>query len=1347
MTHRFLLAAKQSSGQVKTGKSINGRGKQVNMRTAKQLALIAIVFASLASATPALAAIPSEFGAKGTGAGQFTEPIGIAVFQETGDVYVVDSSNSRVDSFGPEGAFRFTVGWGVLDGKAELELCSAGCRAGISGAGAGQFSSPQGVAVDNDPASEFYGDFYVLDGGNHRVQKFDSAGHFLLTFGKGVNLSSKGDVCSSAESANCGEGQFGFEPGELSQTDGAMAVDAAGTVYIGDFGRVEKFTPAGTFAEQWPVGAGSGNVPSLAINESDEVYLLAEGSVGVHRYDRFGTELGLPFDTAGEPNYLTLGPSGEVYVDEHQNRDFTDPHLVEYDPAGTELKSFDVGTEGGSRGIAFGNTIERVNVLNSEAVRLVAVPPVGPLVVPGSEVAIDAKPTHAEVEARVDAEGSPSTFHFEYGETAAYDLSTTPTPLSEEGGLFAPVPVTADLTGLKPDTVYHFRVVSEDEHGNTTFGPDATLTTTPPVLIAGESTTQVSPESARLSVELNPQGAKTSYHFEYGLSTAYEQSAPVPDAEAGEDEASTAYSIVIEHLNPGTVYHYRVVAHNEFGTVPGPDRVFTTTTAPGAAALADGRVWEMVSPPEKHGASLEGISEEGGLIESAEDGDALTYFSTGPLGSEAEPEGNQNIVDSQLVSRRRAPGEWETRDITTPHERPAGFHPGRRAEYLFFSRDLSQGLVEPFGATPLSPQATERTSYLRDVTGGYTPLVTLGNVSPAAKFGGEETSLDGKEGGGGDYIGGLELVGAAANLSSAAFSSPLALTPDFSTPEGPEVRSIYQWSSNTGTLHLVSWLPATAETPQETPAVLAGDSATLGSLNTVVRHAVSQDGSRLIYATEGPRPGLFLRDMRLGQSVQLDVLEDGLSGGGHARFQDASEDGRVVFFTDEERLTADATGSRNTEASDLYRCEVKEVAGGLHCKPTNITVPIGINEATDVRGNIVGSDENGDRVYFVANGRLTPNAVHGDCPQDANATVMPAAATSCNLYVYDATSGETRLVAVLSGRDFPDWGDEDLTNLMWLTARVSPNGRYLTFMSQRSLTGYDNRDASSGAPDEEVFTYDFDRSQLTCVSCVRTGARPHGVFDSGAFPGLLVDRPAIWRGQWVAASVPGWTNVGKSGPPIRASYQSRYVTNDGRVFFNSSDNLVPRDVNGQFDVYEYEPTATGSCGLQAGCVALMSSGLDSGETAFLDSGAEGEDVFFLTAAKLSPTDTDSLRDVYDARVCSGSDCPANAGGAPPPCETSDACRAAPLPQPDSFGAPSSSTFSGAGNLTPPGTAATAKAKPLSRARLLANALNACRKDRVKKRRVSCERKARKRYGPPRKARKAGHTTTTRKGGK
>jgi DNA-binding beta-propeller fold protein YncE len=1286
----------------------------------------------------------TEFGGKGSGAGQFNEPSGVAVFQETGDVYLVDTNNARVESFGPEGAFRLVAGWGVSDGKSEFEICTADCRAGIEGSGAGQLTGARGIAVDNNPSSESYGDLYVVDAGNHRVQKFDAAGHFVLMFGKGVNAVTKGDVCTAAESGSCGAGLQGeaageLGPGELFSPAGGIGVSLAGpgTVYVGDFARVEAFSADGSWASTFPVGEGFVFIPSLAVNASGEIYVVAGNLVGVHRYDAFGTELGTPFDTEGSPKVLTLGPSGEVYVDEHGDGESEQPHLAEFDPTGTELKSFDIGTEGGERGIAFGNAIARTYVLNNEAVRLVATPPVGPFTVPGSEALVDAKPSRATVTAAIDAEGSPTQYRFEYGQTTAYGAETAPTPLSEAGGLFAAEHAPAELTGLHPSTSYHFRTVAEDEHGHTTFGPDAEFATPPPVLITGESTTQVTPESARLNVDINPQGADTSYHFEYGFSIAYEQSLPVPEADAGAEEASASHSIVIEHLNPGTVYHYRVVAHNAFGPAQGPDRVFTTSTAAIGVALADGRVWEMVSPPAKNGAALEAISEEGGLIESSERGDALTYFGTAPIGAEAEPEGSQNIADSQFVARRRAPGAWATEDITTPHEAPVGFKPGKRAEYLFFSGDLSKGLVEPLLETPLSPEATERTPYVREPTGTYLPVVTASNVPPGTKFGGEQ--LPGST----SFHEGVEVTGAAPDLGAVALTSTLALTEDFTAPEENPLASVYRWSSDTRSLQLVSWLPASTATPHETPTVMAGDSALLGYRNSVTRHAVSRDGSRLVYEVEGPSgEHLFLRDVRLGKSVQLDLHEDGTAGvGAHVRFQDASADGRFVFFTDDERLTANATGEPNNNRADLYRCDVQELLAGHPCVK-NVTVPLGAKEASDVLGNIVGTDESGDRVYFVANGRLTPDAVRGDCPYEASASVLPPASTSCNMFVYDGASGETRRVAVLSGRDFPAWGPQDQgTNLRWLSARDSPNGQYLAFMSQRSLTGYDNRDARSGAPDEEVFEYDFQRAQLTCVSCNLTGARPSGVFDAGAFPGLLVDRPKVWKQQWVAASIPGWTGIEKSGSNIGAPYQSRYLASDGRVFFNSSDGLVPGDVNGQFDVYEYEPPATPSCGPETGCVALMSSGRDAGETAFLDAsgmgpgGQEGEDVFFLTAANLSPNDTDVANDVYDAHVCrAAADCPAPASGTPPPCTTSDACRAAPAPQPDIFGAPASSTFSGPGNLAPT-PAVKVTARHLTRAQRLSKALRACNK-KPKRKLAACKRQARRQFGPAHKAKTA-----------
>jgi hypothetical protein len=285
-------------------------------------------------------------------------------------------------------------------------------------------------------------------------------------------------------------------------------------------------------------------------------------------------------------------------------------------------------------------------------------------------------------------------------------------------------------------------------------------------------------------------------------------------------------------------------------------------------------------------------------------------------------------------------------------------------------------------------------------------------------------------------------------------------------------------------------------------------------------------------------------------------------------------------------------------------------------------------------------------------------------------------------------------------------------------------------MSDASLTGYDNRDAISGAPDEEVFLYDANASRLRCASCNPTGARPAGVLDESNYPGFLFDHAFIWSEHWLAADIPGWTG---SPNPV---YQPRYLSDSGRLFFNSNDALVPRDTNGTWDVYEYEPVEVGSCKgtdttfneASDGCVGLVSSGGAAEEAVFSDASRNGEDAYFLTSSQLVPQDYDHSLDLYDARVCTAaSPCLAVPPATPPPCTTGDSCKPAPAPQPESYGAPSSETFSGVGNVPGIGANSTVKAKSVTGAQRLAKTLKVCRQKKARRKRVTCERQARKRY--------------------
>jgi hypothetical protein len=133
-------------------------------------------------------------------------------------------------------------------------------------------------------------------------------------------------------------------------------------------------------------------------------------------------------------------------------------------------------------------------------------------------------------------------------------------------------------------------------------------------------------------------------------------------------------------------------------------------------------------------------------------------------------------------------------------------------------------------------------------------------------------------------------------------------------------------------------------------------------------------------------------------------------------------------------------------------------------------------------------------------------------------------------------------------------------------------------------------------------------------------------------------------------------------------YLNHPLTSDGRyVFFNTAEALVPQDIDGHNDVYEYETTT--------GELHLISGGTCGCDSFFSDASASGNDVFFTTAQKLVYADTDSSVDLYDARV---------EGGIPsqnrPPVVAcaGEECQG-PVPSPPSFSVPGSAAFSGPGN--------------------------------------------------------------------
>ena len=238
------------------------------------------------------------------------------------------------------------------------------------------------------------------------------------------------------------------------------------------------------------------------------------------------------------------------------------------------------------------------------------------------------------------------------------------------------------------------------------------------------------------------------------------------------------------------------------------------------------------------------------------------------------------------------------------------------------------------------------------------------------------------------------------------------------------------------------------------------------------------------------------------------------------------------------------------------------------------------------------------------------------------------------------------------------------------SAQLSADGETLAFSSVGQPTGFDNTDAQSGEADSEVYLYDAATDNLSCVSCLESGARPSGRNVAG-------DSGTAAIAFWAAAQLPH---------PQSALNAPRYLAADGsRLFFESFEPLVARDTNSRQDVYEFQPApdqanceAIGAEAFLAqagGCLSLISSGQAGTDAQFVDASPDGTDAYFATGASLVPRDP-GLIDIYDARVVGGFPEPPPS---PPGCE-GQACRGAAGGAP-ADPTPASALYEGLGNFS------------------------------------------------------------------
>ncbi|HEX3733544.1 MAG TPA: hypothetical protein VHU86_00165 [Solirubrobacterales bacterium] len=425
------------------------------------------------------------------------------------------------------------------------------------------------------------------------------------------------------------------------------------------------------------------------------------------------------------------------------------------------------------------------------------------------------------------------------------------------------------------------------------------------------------------------------------------------------------------------------------------------------------------------------------------------------------------------------------------------------------------------------------------------------------------------------------------------------------------------------------------------------------------------------YAPEPADPGSEGRDLyewREGKLSLVNVLPGNGSVASGARFASPeqvfpgmSPDTHAVS-ADSSRVFWEAGGHLYVREDGQLTTEVHDSGSFLQASPDGSEIllsdgclySLGTESCTDLTEGqggflgIAGASTDLSRIYFVDTAALAPGAEAG----------------KDNLYAWNEEGG-LRLIAALLASDgaggvlsLNDWAKTVPGNR---TAEASPDGRYLAFASSARLTGYDNVGPCGESvnsqqefvvvdtPCQEVFLYDSATGRLTCPSCSPSGEAPLGLSHLRRIEG---------------ADAHPWLP------------QPRYLTNAGRLYFDSQNRLSILDTNGDVeDVYEYESQDTGSCARAAGCVTLISPGSGEVDSNLLAIDENGANVFFTTREELVQKDTDELIDVYDARE--GGGFPADTESQRVECQ-GESCQ--PTPRPPQAASNASAVFEGPGNL-------------------------------------------------------------------
>lgn len=455
---------------------VGSRRTAVGSRTFLIVTLVA-AFAAMTATASAEYLPKGSFSGPGSENGKLSTPGRAAAEQSTGNLFVVDSGNDRVQVFKPNAA-----------GRADY----------LAQFGNGELSDPWGIAIDEDGGQTYV---YVADAGNDRIVKYVSDGAAHPSFSVDASFASPAE---------------GAAAGQVGDFHAALAVDPTShDLLVADNAnkRIDRFEADGTPAGSFDGTAGSGSPGAfagpidVAVNSAGDVYVIDANGSNIAEQE--GTSQVLRYTGAGEYE-ATLGPVGsterpatvavnprndEVIVTGDQDAVYETapepfvPVIQRFDAANSPLPSPQINEE------AIYDSVSGIAIAAGSADHLYVVLDIGhyfgepyglPQIqafrqgLPGKPAVLDTSAMPTLTEATLGATINPqllaTTYRFEYGPTSSYGQVTEDRTLPAEE---AELNVSAQIRELSPSTGYHFRVVAENSAGRVE-GPDSTLVTTAP---------------------------------------------------------------------------------------------------------------------------------------------------------------------------------------------------------------------------------------------------------------------------------------------------------------------------------------------------------------------------------------------------------------------------------------------------------------------------------------------------------------------------------------------------------------------------------------------------------------------------------------------------------------------------------------------------------------------------------------------------------------------------------------------------------------------------------------------------------------------------------------------------